>query len=622
MLIKNTAQIIDFVFDLLDLKLSKNKKIAIDSRSEFESQNELFKEKSVLIASALSSENPDIWLYMDHTIGTLLGAMKELNLLLEPLAMDELSKQKNRSIFISYWCIPYAISAIGKLEGRIEKESPLSTMRDWLIEILQGSDDVRNATKSKSCDVESFIRQKLAIVIPRGLSGDIKSDLASNKGWKSISYCDDINKNLLEKFQTDLAGRENAKLLPQIRSVVKAGGVLRKALKGLDFEELAISDADEVFRKMDSFLISPEQLELNFKTGIKTDSSDTLLKVFNYLESNLVKETNPNTLKQNHVISELVKRFSTVAADNRFEFILLILHEHMAEFEGFDPTLLQSVIDKSKYADDDIYRIIISNAHEQARKEFTDFIEQVDKSSSSSQQLLVLSCIVLATSLVVLQTVQHNKMTKLIAVIRNCLSSSGDFAVLPPFSTVFDRSSKTLIDFNRFNEDSQLIAYAIKVYNMQLMKNLQVTDFSNKLILPFWHMDFQLEEFIDSHHNGKFDKKKAKVLTKPNLFWRIDRSSVYEVLRDIEFYIDIFGVKLKEGNAIVPPSVDKYLRLPDGIKKKALKVLSPNEYEKDNAASKRAIKARKEGKNSYIGSGFLTGPDGEQVGEPVFILKS
>ena len=612
MLISNTAQTVDFVFDLLDLKLSENKKIAIDSRSEFESQNEIFKEKCALIASALSSDDPDIWLYIDHTIGTLLGAMKELNLLLGPLAMDKPNQKKNRTMFISYWCIPYAISAIGKLEGIIEKESSLFTIRAWLIEILHGSDDVTNATKSKSCDVESFIRQKLALVIPRGISGDIKSDLASNKGWKSISYCDDRNRNLLEKFQTDLVGSENAKLLPQIRSVVKAGGVLRKALKDIDFEELVISDADEVIRKMDSFLISPEQLELNFKTGLKTDSSDTLLKVFNYLESNLVKETNPNTLKQNHVISELVKGFPTVAADNCFESILLILHEHMAEFEGFDPTLLQTVIDKSEYADDDIYRIMISNAHEQARQEFTDFIEQVDKSSSSSQQVLVLSCIVLATSLVVLQTVQHNKMTKLIAVIRNCLSSSGDFAVLPPFSTVFHRSSKTLIDFNRFNEDSQLIAYAIKVYNMQLMKNLQVSDFSNKLILPFWHMDFQLEEFIDSHHNGKFDKKKAKVLTKPNRFWRIDRSSVYEVLRDIEFYIDIFGVKLKEGNAIVPPSVDKYLRLPDGIKKKALKVLSPKEYEKDNAASKRASEAKRAGKNSYIGSDGL----------PVFMIKN
>jgi hypothetical protein len=182
---------------------------------------------------------------------------------------------------------------------------------------------------------------------------------------------------------------------------------------------------------------------------------------------------------------------------------------------------------------------------------------------------------------------------------------------LPPFSTAFDRRTKTLIDFNRFNEDSQLIAYAIKVYNMQLIESLQITDLSGKFILPFWHMDFQLEEFIDSYHNGKFDKKKAKVLTKPNRFWRIDRSSVYEVLRDIEFYIDIFGVKLNEGNAIVPPSVDKYLRLPDGIKKKALKVLSLKEYEKDNAASKRSGEAKRAGKNSYIGSDGL----------PVFILN-
>ncbi|OEF09563.1 hypothetical protein [Vibrio genomosp. F10] len=612
MLIPNTAQTVDFVFELLDLKLSKNKKIAIDSRSEFESQNEIFKEKCVLLASALSSDDPDIWLYIDYTIGTLLGAMKELNLLLEPLAMDEANQQKNRAIFISYWCIPYAIAAIGKLEGRIDKESPLSTMRTWLIEILQGSDVVRKATKSESCDVESFIRQKLALVLPRGVSSDIKSDLASNKGWKSISYSEDRNRKLLEKFQSDLVGRENAKLLPQVKSVVKAGGVLRKALKGLDFEKLAISDAEEVIRKMDNFLISPEQMELNFKTGIKTDSSDSLLKVFNYLSSNLVKETNPNTLNKINAINELVKGHPTVAANNCFESILLILHEHMAEFEGFDPTLLQTVIDKSEYADDDIYRIMISNAHEQARQEFTDFIEQVDESSSSSQQVLVLSCIVLATSLVVLQTVQHNKMTKLIAVIRNCLSSSGDFAVLPPFSTAFDRSSKTLIDFNRFNEDSQLIAYSIKIYNMQLIENLEISDFSGRLILPFWHMDFQLEEFIDSYHNDKFDKKKAKVLTAPKRFWRIDQSSAYEVLRDIEFYIDIFGVKLKEGNLMVPPSVEKYRRLPDNLKKKALKILSPKEYEKDDAAQKRAIKAKKTGKNSYIGSDGL----------PVFVIKN
>ncbi|AAO08919.1 TPA: hypothetical protein ACGUON_003507 [Vibrio vulnificus] len=611
MLIPNTAQTVDFVFELLDLKLSKNKKIAIDSRSEFESQNEIFKEKCVLITSALSSDDPDIWLYIDQTIGTLLGAMQELNLLLGPLARDEANQQKNRAIFISYWCIPYAISAIGKLEGRIDRESPLSTMRTWLIEILQGSDDVRKATKSKSCDVESFIRQKLALVLPRGVSGDIKSDLASNKGWKSISYCDELNKNLLEKFQADLVGRENAKLLPQIRSVVKAGGVLRKAIKGIDFEELTISDADEVMLKMDNFLLSFEKIQDNFETGTETDASDSLIEVFNYLESNLVKETSQHTLKNIHAINELVGGFPTVAANNGFEYILLILHEHMADFEGFDPTLLQSVIDKSKHVDDNTYGIIISNAHERARQEFINFIEKVRKSSSSSQQLLVLSCIVLAISLVCLQTVQHNKMTKLIAAIRNCLSSFGDFVVLPPFSTPFDRRTKTLIDINRFNEDSQLIAYSIKVYNMRLIESLHVSDWSGKLILPFWHMDFQLEEFIDSYHNGKFDKTKAKVLTKPNRFWRVDRSSVYEVLRDIEFYIEIFGVKLKDGNAIVPPSVDKYLRLTDGIKKKALKVLSPKEYEKDNAASKRSIKARRAGEKSYIGSDGL----------PVFILN-
>lgn len=612
MLIPNTAQTVDFVFELLDLKLSKNKKISIDSRSEFESQNEIFKEKCVLIASTLSSDDPDIWRYIDHTIGTILGVIKELNLALGPLATSDANQQNNRAMFISYWCIPYAISAIGKLEGRIDKESPLSTMRTWLIEILQGSDVVRRATKSESSDVESFIRQKLALVLPRGVSSDIKSDLASGKGWKSISYCDDRNRNLLEKFQTDLVGSENAKLLPQIRSVVKAGGVLRKALKGLEFEELAISDADEVMLKMDNFLLSFEQMEENFEKGTKTDSSEAFVEAFKYLEFNLVKESNPVTLKNIHSINELVKGGPIVAANNGFEYILLILHEHMADFEGFDPTLLQSVIDKSKSADDDIYRIVISNAHEQARQEFTDFIEQVDKSSSSSPQLLILSCIVLATSLVVLQTVQHNKMTKLIAVIRNCLSSSGDFAVLPPFSTAFDRSSKTLIDFNRFNEDSQLIAYAIKIYNMQLIENLEISDFSGKLILPFWHMDFQLEEFIDSYHNGKFDKKKAKVLTAPKRFWRIDQSSAYEVLRDIEFYIDIFGVKLKEGNLMVPPSVEKYRRLPDNLKKKALKILSPKEYEKDDAAQKRAIKAKKTGENSYIGSDGL----------PVFVIKN
>ena len=146
---------------------------------------------------------------------------------------------------------------------------------------------------------------------------------------------------------------------------------------------------------------------------------------------------------------------------------------------------------------------------------------------------------------------------------------------------------------------------------MQLIESPYVSVLLGKLILPFWHMDFQLEEFIDSYHNGKFDKTKAKVLTKHNRFWRVDRSSVYEVLRDIEFYIEIFGVNLKDGNAIVPPSVDKYLRLTDDIKKEALKVLSPKEYEKDNAAWKRSIKARRAGEKSYIGSDGL----------PVFILK-
>ncbi|WP_318517640.1 hypothetical protein [Photobacterium leiognathi] len=611
MLIPNTAQIVDFMFELLDLKLSNNKKIAIDSRSEFESQNEIFKEKCFLIASALSSDDPDIWLYIDHTIGTLLGAMKELNLQLGSLAMDEANQQKNRVMFISYWCIPFAISVIGKLEGRIDKESPLSIMRTWLIEILQGNDDVRKATKSKSSDIESFIRQKLALVLPRGVSGDIKSDLASSKGWKSISYCDDRNSKLLEKFQIDLVGRENAKLLPQIRAVVKAGGVLRKALKGFDFEKLTISDADEVILKMDNFLLSLEQMKENFEKGIKTDSSDSLIEVFNCLESNLVKETSQKTLKKTIAINKLVEIFPIVAANNDFEYILLILHQHMADFEGFDPTLLQKVIDKSKGADEDSYRIIISNAHEQARQEFINFIEKVDKSFSSSQELLVLSCVVLATSLVHLQTVQHNKMTKLIAVIRNCLSSSGDFAVLPPFSTVFNRRAKTLIDLNRFNEDSQLIVYSIKVYNKRLIEMLQVADFLGKIIPPFWHVDFQLEEFIDSYHNGTFDKKKAKVLTKPTRFWRIDCSSAYEALRDIEFYIDIFGIKLNEGNVILLPSVDKYLRLPDSIKKKALKVLSPKEYEKDHDASKRLWEAKKAGKNYYIDSNGL----------PTFIFK-
>jgi hypothetical protein len=612
MLIPNTAQIVDFTFNLLELKLSNAKKTAIDSRSDFQKQNELFREKSLLIASALSADNSEIWLYIDHTMGTLQAAMLEINSSLEPLSMDELSKQKNRIAFISYWCIPYAIAAISKLDTMIESESALGTIRCWLKEILEGSEDTRDAIKSKSIDVEAFICRKLSQVIPRGVSGDIKSDLASNKGWKSISYCDDQNQSLLKNIKIDLVAANEVKLVPKVTAIVKAGGVLRRALKGVYFKDLAISNADEVISTMDNYLISFEQMTENLKTGRKTDSTETFLSCFRFLDANLIKENNPQQLVKISAVNNLINVFPQVAADNGIEYILLILHESMGSFEHFDSSLLTNVLKKCKNADDDVYNIIISNAHEQVRQEFTNFIEDLEHTSVSKDQVLTLSCIVLTLSSVFLQTVQHNKMTKLIAIIRRNLRSCGDFSVLPPFSTCFNRKSSTVIDFQRFNEDSQIFTYAIKNHNKLLIQNLHRREFSSKVISPLWHMDIQLEEFVDSYSNGKFDKKKVKALTSSGRFWRVDTSSAYEVLRDIDFYIDIFGVKIDEKDVVLVLGLNKYYNLSDKKKKKALKVLDPIQYGKDEAELQRSVEAKKNGKLSYIGSDDM----------PVFILKS
>ncbi|NGZ69085.1 hypothetical protein G6Z92_19480 [Vibrio aestuarianus subsp. cardii] len=107
-MIPNTAQIVDYAFNLLDLQLKNTKRTTIDSRSEFQKQNELFHEKCSLITSALtSSESDDLWLYVDHTIGTFLDAMRELNSSIATVAMDESSEQKNRIAFISYWLMPF-----------------------------------------------------------------------------------------------------------------------------------------------------------------------------------------------------------------------------------------------------------------------------------------------------------------------------------------------------------------------------------------------------------------------------------------------------------------------------------------------------------------------------------
>ncbi|NGZ68952.1 hypothetical protein G6Z92_18730, partial [Vibrio aestuarianus subsp. cardii] len=336
-------------------------------------------------------------------------------------------------------------------------------------------------------------------------------------------------------------------------------------------------------------------------------------KVFQILDAKLIKENNQKKLREIENLKTAIKLLPKIARDHDLTSSLLVLHKYMGKLDQFDPNLFDKTFNKCYSTDDDkVFQIIISNAHEQARKEFIDYIERIEKMGASSDQIIQLSCIVLAISSVILQTVQHNKMTKLLAIIRRNLSSFGDFCDMPYFSTCFNRESSTPIDYQRFNEDSQIIAYAFRVYNQIIIQNLPEYLLAGNVIIPLMHIDIELEEFVDSYRKGQFSKSKAKKLTSLKRFWRLDQSSAYEVLRDIDFYIKVFGIQLVRGNFIIPPSLDKFLKLSDERKKEALKVLDPILYQKDEDAEKRAIIAKRSGASSYIGADGL----------PVFILKS
>lgn len=598
----NTAQIVDYAFSLLDLELQGSKRKSIDSLSEFQNQNKVFHEKTLLISQALCSKNNELFIYIENTMGTFLNSIKEINSNLAPLAMDNSSEQKNRITFICYWYIPFIISAINKLEGKIESVSFLNTLKEWLIEILRGSEDTKAAIESKSIDVEAFIRRKLSHVIPRGVCGDIKNKLASNKGWKSFSFNENNSKKLIEDIKTDLSVINEGRLIPHIVSIFKAGGVMRNALKNYSFEELHIPNYEEVISTMDRLLLSPEQVEENISSFKQIDSSKELTNAFQILNANLIKENNPISFKEMKALDNMLKRFDNISFIHDITSSLLALHKFIGGFEQFEPELLDKTITRCQNTKDNkICKIIISNAHEQARKEFIEYIEKLENMGASRDKIIQLSCIVLAVSFVMLTTVQNNKMTKLLAIIRRNLSSFGEFCDMPTFSTCFSQKSLVVIDYQRFDEDSQLFTYAIRVYNQLIIKNVPPELYAGSIIMPLMHVDFELENLLDSFSEGKFSKSKAKKLSSLKRFWRVDQSSVYEALRDIDFYIKVFGVQLDGHRVIVPPSIDKYLRLSNKNKKVVLKMLDPEQYAKDEADEKKALEARKAGELSYKG---------------------
>lgn len=610
MTIPTLPEVADHSFDFLDLVLDSHKKTKVSSLSNFDKQSELFHEKFNLIAESLAFGNKDADFYINDSIGSFLASLKEFSQALPPLTKSNEGVYANKATMVSNWYIPYVISVVNQLEDSLDKDSVLIILRDWLQEIWSGSDASKQAESSKLPDIEAFIRDKVFSMLPRGVSSDIKNLLSSGRGWSAVSFDDNKNKQLILKFESDLKPLQLLDLIPKIQAMLKVGGILRKGLKDYDFEQIRNEDNARTLAIVERCVMPVSELKNLAQLGKEIDSSEHYQRAFELVANKLIKESKEEALERD-AVRLLIRRVPLIAYEYPIELVLIVCHEQMKGIKGFDPSLLTDVLEKAEQADDDIYKIIIANAHEKARQEFLSFLESSSR-ALTNEECLNLSCIVVALSSQFVRTMQNNKMTKILSIMRDSLGSNGDFCTLPTFSTCFTGSEGgTCISLSRFDENSQLMTYSIRVYNQHLIASLPTEVLMGKLILPLWQYDIPLEEYVFAIQRGGNVEHKASPLTKNKRFWRVDSSTAYEVMRDINFYISIFGIKINETSQILPLGLSKYCELNDSSKKNALKGLDPEQFKKDEAAYQRSIEAKRLGLNSFTGSDGL----------PVFLVK-
>ncbi|WP_174878351.1 hypothetical protein, partial [Pectobacterium polaris] len=404
----HSDDIIDFIFHALDLNEKNNSSVNIKKRTDFDSQSEIYNRKMKDVTFSLIDNKDDLFLYIPYLISLYESSIKDIKTLL-PI---NTSLKKINYHMISHWTFPYIISAIEKSGITNDNiiHSSILLLKDWLYEILTGSEDTNKSIKSKSNDVDAFIRIKLFKCLGNDICADIKSDLASKKRWKSISFNDFKNKSLLDEIAVDLNSSGRINDVYKVKIILKAGGILRRSIGKISIKSLTAADYNYINECMGKYILAKSDY---LKSLSEFDSKDTskelhhALKPFlKKLSFNVINEENNDA----YILSCLVNSLPDIIYDCDITDVLLRMHCFVEKFRPLHNTNLFdiSIYQSELVGSTDELLSLISEKNEYARKDLIDFIENIEGNSFSNKNIIMVSCFILAVSLIVLRRVEHN----------------------------------------------------------------------------------------------------------------------------------------------------------------------------------------------------------------------
>ncbi|SFC09334.1 hypothetical protein [Pseudoalteromonas denitrificans] len=590
------AELVDFESKILDLECSQDK---LKKLSDFQVQSQLYRHKRLLIAEELGNVldrgNEPLKLWLDsHYLSSFEQVYKDIKDLLANEFNGYLTEVQMISL-INLFYIPFVIASISKLEESIKVTFEIKLLKSWLIEILTGSEAVDKSIKLKSKDVDAFVRKKFLDVIPRGVATTIKDALSKDRKWSHFSPNPKKYKPLIQEIEADAEVKGISIDSKQISAVLVIGGIIRKALSNTSFTLISGKTSLAGVKIIEEMLMTPNQIdEFYSRINPLVDKTTEFEEFSQFILKSLPKFDFYNIPDEVKVQKEALTMFcnyleKALCTNIPKREILLFLWEKSRYFLESASEL--SIYSKSISSKEDV-------AYEQIKQNLLALLNEVENNTNDVDLLIQVACLTLSLSIFSMDQVKNNQMNRLISLIQRNLPSDGEFTLLPRFYTCFDRKNLQTIDIERFTENSQIITFSIKIFNVlsyQISKKAGNPKIHNLNLLN--DLDLLLVKLINTKKRVQICSNTAEKIKKTAPIWRGDSSDAYELIRDIDFYLEIMQIIVSEINT---PGLFKYLKLKDIEKKNVLKAIDLEKFEADELARKRAIKARNLGETRYM----------------------
>lgn len=496
---------------------------------------------------------------------------------------------------INTFYVPFIIACINNLKSKFRLSIELELIRNWLIEILSESEVTKNSINSKSNDIDAFVRTKFSNALPRGIGSKIKASLANNKKWSYFSPNIKKHSYLINEIKKDAERKSKRVDFAKIEATIKVGGIFRRAFKGISFSVLSSDKGSQCVEFFEGMLPSADKIE-RMQTSV-------------FMQHDITCEFNKFV---EFVSNELLPRKQQVFPLTNMDGLntLTIMFEefiHLLSCEVPTKELLFIAWEKARPAlknecDGNNYpkKIDITGdkGFEELKQGVLNMITDNENNLQDPDLPKDIALITLSLLVCSMNRVTRFQMNKLISFIQRKYPQETSFSELLPFSTCFDRGVGTIIDINRFTEVSQIIAISIKYFNLLSIKSSELYGVIPKHYLsPFSRIDPLLSNWLLNDSD-----KNLSELKKLNSLWRIDNSDSYELLRDIDFYINYMAIPVCESKT---PGLYKYRNISDEKKQTILKLLDLEKYTADKKTHKNSLEAHKTEQKSFIGGDGL-----------------